>query len=43
MTATLLQDHGIKCFGDEDLTLANVRPYVDAVTWENLHHDNLRP
>ena len=43
VTATLLQDHGIKGFGDEDLTLANVRPYVDAVTWENLNHDNLRP
>ena len=42
VTAALLQAHGIKCFGDENLTLANIRPYVDAVTWENLHHDNLR-
>ncbi len=42
VTAALLQKHGIKCFGDEELTLANVQPYVDAVTWENLHHDNHR-
>lgn len=42
VTAALLQAHGIKCFGDEELTLTNVRPYVDVVTWANLHHDNLR-
>lgn len=42
VTAALLQAHGIKCFGDEDLTLTKIHPYVDAVTWDNLHHDNLR-
>lgn len=41
VTAALLQAHGIKCLGDEELTLENVRPYVDENIWENLHHDNL--
>lgn len=43
VTAALLQAHGIRCLGDEDLTLENVRPYVDENIWENLHHDNLQP
>ena len=42
VTAALLQAHNIKCFGNEDLNLANVEPYVDPITWGNLHHNNLR-
>lgn len=42
VTAALLAANGITCFGDEELTLARVRPYVDPTTWANLHHDNLR-
>lgn len=41
VTAALLNQHGIKTFGDEDLTVANLRPYLDKATLALLTKPNL--
>lgn len=42
VTTALLRSHGIRCFGDEELTMANLRPYVNDQVWENLQRKNLQ-
>ncbi|WP_283620730.1 DUF523 domain-containing protein [Limosilactobacillus avium] len=42
VTAALLHQKGITVFGDEDLTIATLRPYLDQGTVDLLENDNLR-
>lgn len=42
VTAALLAQHGIKVFGDEELTLATVTPFVEPAVRPTLSNDNLR-
>lgn len=42
VTAALLHQRGITVFGDEDLTIDTLRPYLDQGTVDLLENDNLR-